>query len=401
VKSLVRELGARGCKVDIFTRRTANQPRIVYVRPNVRVIHIEDGEPRLVDKRRVWGLIPKFVDGVHRFIEEENLFYNVIHCHHYHGGEVALQLRKKMGDTWLRVPIILTYHSLGSLEDNDGHRKKCELRLAAEVDCITASTEKDKNDIIQQCGSDPYKIRIIPCGVDLKTFCPRDPAIARKELGLPPLPHPIGVYVGRIDPNKNIGAIITSVSHLKARLTASGKQKMLPTILIVGGKPESEKSAWDKEQLDVEKMCHELGVANSFIFVGAKSHKELANYYNAATFHLLPSFYESFGMTALEALASGIPSIVTMKGGMANVINDGEDGYLIDPTDPVMLANVINKILFSNMVKMGEQARLRAMSYSWSAISQQVLGLYSNLSRSYNALQEAELPRRNTGKVVS
>lgn len=63
--------------------------------------------------------------------------------------------------------------------------------------------------------------------------------------------------------------------------------------------------------------------------------------FNKQDFHLMPSFYESFGMSALEALASGIPSIGTIKGGTAHIIRDGVDGFLVDPEDQEKLADLM------------------------------------------------------------
>jgi glycosyltransferase involved in cell wall biosynthesis len=55
----------------------------------------------------------------------------------------------------------------------------------------------------------------------------------------------------------------------------------------------------------------------------------------------MPSFYESFGMSALEALASGVPSIGTTTGGTVHIIRDGVDGFLVDPTDQEKLADLM------------------------------------------------------------
>lgn len=127
----------------------------------------------------------------------------------------------------------------------------------------------------------------------------------------------------------------------------------MPTILIVGGSSEEEREKWEEEQSILDRHRKDLGVQDSIVFMGSLTHDKLASYYNAASmyslcgiltlqdFHLMPSHYESFGLSALEALASGIPSIGTLSGGTAHIIRDGIDGYLVDPKDHVALASKI------------------------------------------------------------
>lgn len=140
----------------------------------------------------------------------------------------------------------------------------------------------------------------------------------------------------------------------------------MPTILIVGGTSEAERDKWDEEQKMLDRLRKGLDVQDSVVFMGSLTHDKLASYYNAASmylpchllmqqqdFHLMPSHYESFGLSALEALASGIPSIGTIKGGTAHIIRDGIDGYLVDPKDH---ASIASKML--SLVENPEEARM-------------------------------------------
>jgi len=69
-------------------------------------------------------------------------------------------------------------------------------------------------------------------------------------------------------------------------------------------------------------------------FVGAVEHENMPNFYNAADICIVPSYHETFGMVALEALASGTPVIAARVGGLATIVKDGETGYLFDERSP-------------------------------------------------------------------
>lgn len=203
-----------GCRVDIFTRKFhPSQALITQVQANIRLIHIDDGDARFLEKKVVTKLVPNFTDQVDHFVSREDSRYDIMHCHHYHAGEACLLLRQR-GGRWA-IPIVLMYHSIGMLECPDDSRSEVERRIACLVECIIAATSQDKDDIARYCNCDPSKIVVIPCGVDLKIFCPQNQAEVRKKLSLPPPPHPVGIFVGRIDPVKNIEGIISSLAIIK------------------------------------------------------------------------------------------------------------------------------------------------------------------------------------------
>jgi glycosyltransferase involved in cell wall biosynthesis len=184
--------------------------------PNVRLVHISDGEARQASKQEVLERVPIFVDGVHEFVLRTSQVYDIIHCHHYHAGEACIQLQQR-GGPWESLPVVVMYHSIGSLECPDEDRKEIEKKIGEYAKCVIATTEQDREDIIHHCGCIPEKLYVIPCGVDLFNFRPRDQAEVRTQLNLPPAPQPIGLFVGRIDPVKNISGIISATSILKRK----------------------------------------------------------------------------------------------------------------------------------------------------------------------------------------
>lgn len=188
----------------------------MHVEPNVRLIHIDDGDTRQLELGDIMLRLPSFIKEVHQFTQTTGVRYHILHCHYYHGGEVGLRLRAK-GDHWKCLPIVLMYHSIGSLECPDEGRRVVERRIAGLVDCIIAATVQDRDDIVKHCECPPEKIRIIPCGVDLTLFHPSDQTEARAALGLPLQPFRIGIFVGRVDPVKNIKGIISALAILKER----------------------------------------------------------------------------------------------------------------------------------------------------------------------------------------
>eukprot|EP01126_Amoeba_proteus_P010991 TRINITY_DN1435_c0_g2_i3.p2 TRINITY_DN1435_c0_g2~~TRINITY_DN1435_c0_g2_i3.p2 ORF type:complete len:178 (+),score=33.71 TRINITY_DN1435_c0_g2_i3:918-1451(+) len=171
-----------------------------------------------------------------------------------------------------------------------------------------------------------------------------------------------------------------------------------PKLLLVGGMTEDERCDWIEEQIKIDKLRHELNLVTDVIFVGSKTHTELALYYNAAgndsgnspklnfvngfeDIHLMPSLYESFGMCVLEALASGIPSILSTKSGLMTVLHDGVDCFIVDPDDHLRMAQQMEFLLRNPdaALQMGANGRATVRSLSWESISCSILELYSTL----------------------
>ncbi|GAB4123129.1 MAG: glycosyltransferase [Roseiflexaceae bacterium] len=384
VRELARELGRRGIGVDVFTRtQDPSTPTVIALDRGVRVVNLHAGPAAPYDKNWLLAYLPEFINRVRCFADGEDLSYDLIHSHYWLSGEAALGLRR----AW-RVPIVHMFHTLGALknqiargaeERETAQRVAIERRLMGEVDTLIAATPLDRAQMVWHYGANADQIRVVPCGVDLRRFQPRDLNAARATLGLPAAPHKIVLLVGRIEPLKGIDALIEATSILLNRHPSLRGQF---TAMVVGGAGDHEPARWNTEQRRLDALRRELGVTEAVQFAGAQPQDQLALSYAAADIVTMPSHYESFGMASLEGLASGRPVVATNAGGPAFIVEDGVSGLHVPPADPAALADRFERLLFNDTLReqMGNAARERAQRFGWPAIACDILQVYRKLT---------------------
>ncbi len=384
VRELSRELGRRGIIVDIFTRsQDPHSPRITVVERNVTLITLPAGPEAPYDKNRVLNYQTEFVAGMQNYTQQHNIHYDIIHSHYFVSGIIGLALREAWG-----IPLVHMFHTLGAMKNHvarsdeereTSQRIAFEGRLMREADTIVAATPLDLQQMVWHYEAVPDRIKIIPCGVDLNRFHPQDMADARAALGLPAQPTPIVLLIGRIEPLKGIDALIRAIALVRHQ----SPQLADTTAVVIGGDSDEQPELWNTEQRRLDQIRTELGIRNAIKFIGARPQSQLSLYHAAADIVTMPSHYESFGMAALEALASGRPVIATNAGGPATIINDGVNGLLTMPDDAHSLAANLVRVLsdahFAH--NLGLAARERAQRYGWSNIGCDVLDLYRSQIR--------------------
>src|SRR3712207_9303217 len=101
-------------------------------------------------------------------------------------------------------------------------------------------------------------------------------------------------------------------------------------------------------------------------------------YYSAADITIMPSHYESFGLVAVESMASGTPVIASNVGGLSYTVKDGETGFLVPEENHFKLAEQVHTLLKNPDLRqrMGEQATMHAQQYSWRNIASRIIDLY-------------------------
>ncbi len=368
VRELSRALAARGHAIDIFTRRQAIEVAdVVEYAPGVRVIHIDAGPHRHVDKYDIVDYVPDFACGIQRYRALTGASYDVIHAHYWLSG----RLGQLFADRW-GVPLISTFHTLAQLknrvaesaaEREQAVRFDIERRTMAASDRIVALTSVDRQQMIRHYG-EQAPIVVIPGGVDLEQFAPRPQAVARQELGLDPEAR-IVLFVGRIQRLKGVEVLVRALVQLDAEL------------VIVGGRPGNSHESREIQRL--QHLATRLGVAERTHFVGAVAHEQLPAYYAAADVLGMASSYESFGLVAVESLACGTPVVATRVGGLRSIVRDGETGLLVPWRDADLFAERLRRLLGDPSLRgqLAANARESVLQFGWDRIADEHVALYA------------------------
>jgi D-inositol-3-phosphate glycosyltransferase len=382
VRELARELGSRGIPVDIFTRsQDRRAPLIEPLSCGARVINLHTGPAAPYDKNWVLTYLPEFVSRVRCFAEGEDLSYDVIHSHYWLSGEAALRLRRSWG-----VPVVHMFHTLGAMknsvarsddETETSQRIAIERRLMQEVDAVVAATPLDRAQMVWNYNAPVDRIQVIPCGVDLRRFRPEEPAAAREQFGLR-ADDLVLALVGRMEPLKGMDALIRAVAVLSDR-RPEWRERL--RAVLVGGDGEGRQTSWNGEQRRLDGLRRELDVVEQVRFFGARPQEQLPALFSAADVVTVPSHYESFGMVALEALASGAAVVASNAGGLALTIEDGRSGLLFPVDDHTALAAQIERLLDDAQLAatLRTGARRRAGDFAWPTIARRIASLYDEI----------------------
>jgi D-inositol-3-phosphate glycosyltransferase len=379
VNEVGRELGRRGIPTDIFTRAESPDQvgQVVEYSPNARVIYLPCGDPTPLDTAQIALHLHEFRDGLERYVKVQGLKYDAIYSHYWMSGWVAIQVRKRWG-----VPVAQMFHTLGRMKNRielspnplqEDVRVRGESQVMAHVDRIIAATPAEQYQLLLLYRADRRKIDIVPPGVDLSRFYPMDRAQACQKIGWrPDCKHLL--FVGRIEPLKGVDNILEALAQLGQTQPALLQNLCLS---IIGGNPQNA----GEELLRLQYLTQALNLSEVVHFVGAQGQDQLPDYYRAAEALIMPSDYESFGMVALEAMASGTPVIASEVGGLAFLIEDGITGYHVPVRDPLALAERIQSLLASPAQRdaMGHAAAQAAQNYSWAHIVDRLLAVFTML----------------------
>jgi D-inositol-3-phosphate glycosyltransferase len=375
VRELARALDKRGHRVDIFTRlQDPGWNPQVQLYENVRLIHLRAGNNGYMPTLALYPYVDDFFLELEKFRASERLRYDLIHSHYWLSGRVGMRLQER----WM-VPHMFMFHTLGMLKNitvKDEHES--ELRIAAEKDLvqncqrILAATEREKEHLLRYYEAHPKKICVVPCGVNLDLFRPTDKRSARRQLGFADN-ESIVLYVGRLAPIKGIERLLEAMTHLK-------RPKPL-RLLIVGGDDQDT-----RESRALQRLSQELGIRDAVTFVGRVDHDRLPPYYCAADVLALPSHYETFGLVALEALASGTPVVATRVGAMETIIKEGETGIVVANGAPQLLAAGIEKFLGESGTGTLPADAIRASVFGlgWNTVASAIVDEYATLLQEFH-----------------
>ena len=387
VREVAAHLARLGIAVDVFTRRSSTtEAEIREIAQHdggaiARLVQITAGPRSRVEKEEMLPFTAAFADGVEAFCAREDLTYDVIYSHYW----LAVEAGALLAERW-DVPHAAMFHTLAEVklrarasESEPRERIDAERRQVAGLDRIVAATEHERRLLTQIYRVPTSRVSVVPLGVDLDQFAPRSQVEARAALGIAPDERMV-LAIGRMEPLKGFDILIRAIAQLSDRRNI--------VLSIIGG---DERASRELDAL--RAVATEVGVTDAVRFLGARPHEELPAYYNAADVVAVPSFYESFGLVAVEAMASGVPVVASRVGGLASTVADGRTGYLIPWRCPEPFAEKIELLLRNEELRraLGQAAAARMQAYSWAEVARSVADVLGTLIEEHAASPERRL----------
>ncbi len=234
----------------------------------------------------------------------------------------------------------------------------------ARADAIIAVSETTRADLLQLLRVPPQKITVIPeaAGEQFRPVPPEEVARLRKERSLP---KDYILFVGTIEPRKNISGLLRAYAHLRSLLPDA------PPLVVVGGR------GWLDEE--VFTLYEALNLGRWVIWYGPADPADLPPLYSGAAVLCLPSFYEGFGLPPLEAMACGTPVVVSNRSALPEVV--GEAGLLVNPDDVGEIAEALRRVLTDSTLAADLRRRSlqRAAQFSWKEVARRTLAVYERV----------------------
>jgi mannosylfructose-phosphate synthase len=383
VLELSKKLADLGYKVDIWTRRFEDQPAAEQVEKNVRIVRMPCGGKDFIPKEYLYEKLPEWGEFALRFIRRHRLKYEFINSHYWDAGIAGQRLALA-----LDVPHIHTPHSLGwwkrqKMEDdfpqdrdkfdeiyNFSRRIHHETMLYRDCDALVA-TSPMQLDVMQTRYNVPSnRMTMIPPGYDDSRFFPvggptRD--AIREELGYS---GPTIASIGRLSRNKGFDLLIDAFTVVAERVPSA------KLVLPVG--TETEETTEDPMLQELHDQVAQLGLKDRVGISGSLPDEAMADFYRAADVFALPSRYEPFGMTAVEAMACGTPTVLTTHGGLYRTTSYGIDALYADSFDKADFGITILKALrygdIRRRLSLHGARKVRSL-FTWTGIAQQLVRL--------------------------
>jgi sucrose-phosphate synthase len=357
-------------QVDLITRRVIDPTvsddyavPIEALSDKIRIVRIDAGPEEYIPKEQLWDHLDSFMDNLTNWFNEQTHMPDLVHSHYADAGYVGVRLANLLG-----IPLIHTGHSLGRdkrkrllarglTRDEIEHTYNMERRIDAEeeilanADLVITSTH---NEIEAQYGLynyyDPLRMSVVPPGTDLTLFHPpqgleKSSFASQLSQFLTGDDKPLILALSRPDERKNILTLIEAYGESEAL------QNIANLLIVVGNRDDIR----DMESGAQSVLTNILLLIDNYNLYGKvaipKAHRadEVPAIYrlvaSSGGIFINPALTEPFGLTLLEAAASGLPIVATENGGPVDIINNCKNGVLIDPLDKSAMTEALLKLL--------------------------------------------------------
>lgn len=378
------------------------------------IVRLPCGPHRYLRKEALWPYLPQFVDHALQHFRYERRVPDVIHSHYADAGAVGARLAKLL-DTIL----IHTGHSLGiskrrrllekgSTPESIERRYRMSRRIAAEesvleaADLVIASTDQEVDEQWGQYPPHPKsRMLVIPPGVDLERFRPprrgdrRPPIASTIDRFLHRPKKPLILALQRPDERKNLTALIRAFAeHDELRQLAN-------LVLVIGTRGDIS----DLPRAQRKVLSEMLLLIDRYDLYGSvaypKTHRpeDVPDLYRLAAMSrgvfVNPALTEPFGLTLIEAAASGLPVVATDDGGPRAIISACKNGHLVDALDPDRISRALYDVV-SDRAAWGRRSRAGirgAHGFSWSGHVDRYLKAIRRLERKRSRRRSTTVPK--------
>jgi glycosyltransferase involved in cell wall biosynthesis len=239
-------------------------------------------------------------------------------------------------------------------------------QVVRSADRMIVVSRQTGDDLVQFFKAPPEKIRVIYEGVQPAFFETPDPAKREALLEKYKLPRRFFLYVGLIKPHKNVKRLVLLFKRLRA-------EKRIDSSLVLVGKK-------DRKYPRGFELLKEIQTGDGIHYLPqVESMQELACLYASARALVHPSLYEGFGLTCLEAMASGTPVLVSEAASLPEVV--GEAGYFVDPYSDASLRQGLLEMEENDTLRrdLGEKGKIQARQFNWAKTARETLRVYEEV----------------------
>jgi len=404
-------------RVDLVTRQIVDdtvsddyRAKTESLAKNARIVRIEAGPDAYLPKEELWEHLDGFTDRLFAWLHTQPRLPDLLHTHYADAGYVGARLSHLTG-----LPLIHTGHSLGrdklrrllalgmTMEQIE-ERYHMLQRISAEEDTLSTADlviTSTRNEIEDQYELydyyTPEKMAVIPPGTDLEQFYPPDGKGENIEFRdtltkfLTDPDRPMILALSRPDERKNITTLLEAYGR-------SPRLQQLANLVIIAGNRSDIRELNEGAQTVLTELLLVMDCYDLYGCVALPKHhtaSEVADIYRLAAaskgVFVNPALTEPFGLTLLEAAASGLPLVATENGGPVDIIGNCHNGLLVDPLDGEAIECALLKILEDR--SLWQQYADRGLSnvarfYSWDAHARSYLHKVQDL-----VLQGKPLPR--------
>lgn len=383
VLELAERFSRLGKKVDLVTRQFENQPEYDYVNENNSVWRIPFGGKKFIRKEDMHDHLKKFVTNCLAAIKKEGKKYDVVYSHYWDAGWAGQKIAEELGVSHVHTPHSVGWwkqHTMGSDMDEKDMEKTYRFKERIQKEyfvyqmCnhVIATTLPQVDLLTKQYDVLPKNCSMIPPGIDENRFFPvpsKENDRIRSKYDIQPTDI---LTLGRMAHNKGYDLLIRALPTVF---------ELCPEARLVAAIGSDQSDQDDQGVAKLKELATELGVMDKIKWKSYIADEDLANVYRSANIFVMPSRYEPFGMVAIEAMACGTPSVITVHGGLYDLIDFGNQALFADPHRPTEFgAMMAMPLLYPKMRNelSVEGARFARRNFGWTGIAKRMIEVFKS-----------------------